>query len=73
MQLVLNDIRASHSLEECDVLKRTAKSLINEWFAHNVLYNLHLFRSHTKDVDLNYPQSKIVGICYAIVSLLPIA
>lgn len=28
-------------------------SLINEWKAHNLLYDLHLFRSHTRNVDLN--------------------
>ena len=66
MQLVLNDIRTNNSLEESDVLKRTDKSLIKEWCAHNVLYNLHLFRKHTKDVDLNYPQSKIMEIVYSI-------
>lgn len=66
MQIVLTDIRANHSLEESDVLKRTDKSLIKEWRIHNVLYNLHLFRKHTKDVDLNYPQSKITEIVYSI-------
>ena len=66
MQIVLTDIRASHSLEESDVLKRTDSSLIKEWRVHNVLYNLHLFRTHTKDVDLNYPQSKIIEIAYSI-------
>ena len=40
-----------------DVFKcRTYKSLKKEWAVHNLCYNLHLFRSHTKDVDLNYPQ-----------------
>ena len=67
MQLVLNDIRAHHSLEYCEVLKRTDKSLINEWRTHNIFYNLHLFRTHTKDVDLNYPQNKIVEIAYSII------
>ena len=66
MQLVLNNIRANHSLEESDVLKRTDKSLIKEWRVHNVLYNLHLFREHTKDVDLDYPQSKIIEIAYSV-------
>ena len=69
MQMILNDIRAKHSLEESDVLKRTDKSLIKEWRAHNLFYNLHLFRSHTKDVDLNYPQSKITEIAYSIISI----
>ena len=66
MQIVLTDIRANHSLEESDVLKRTDKSLIKEWHIHNVLYNLHIFRKHTKDVDLNYPQSKIIEIAYSV-------
>ena len=40
-----------------DVFKyRTYKSLKKEWAVHNLCYNLHLFRLHTKDVDLNYPQ-----------------
>lgn len=68
MQLVLNDIRAHHSLGYCNVLKRTDKSLINEWCTHNAFYNLHLFRKHTKDVDLNYPQRKIIEIAYSIIS-----
>ena len=67
MQIVLTDIRADYSLEESDVLKRTDSSLIKEWRVHNVLYNLHLFRTHTKDVDLNYPQNKIVEIAYYII------
>jgi hypothetical protein len=33
--------------------KRSYGSLICEWRVHNLLYDLHLFRSHTKDVDLN--------------------
>lgn len=35
---------------------RSLKSLEAEWGVHNVLYRLGLFRSHTKDLDLNYPQ-----------------
>lgn len=33
--------------------KRTINSLTREWIAHNVLYKLHIARSHTKSVDLN--------------------
>ena len=32
--------------------KRSMKSWIKEWKAHNRLYNLGLFKSHTKDCDL---------------------
>lgn len=34
---------------------RSFCSLKNEWCVHNALYRLHLLRSHTADVDLNYP------------------
>ena len=34
---------------------RSNYSLSCEWAVHNALYKLGLFRSHTKDVDLNYP------------------
>ena len=33
--------------------KRTETSYVREWFAHNWLYSHGLFKSHTKDVDLN--------------------
>lgn len=32
---------------------RTFESYVREWRGHNRLYYLHLFRSHTKDVDLD--------------------
>lgn len=38
-----------------DVWKRSDKSLKREWAVHNFSYSLGLFRSRTKDVDLNYP------------------
>ena len=31
---------------------RTTKSYVREWKGHNNLYNLGLFKNHTKDVDL---------------------
>lgn len=31
---------------------RTTKNYVAEWCFHNFLFKLHLFRSHTKDVDL---------------------
>lgn len=39
----------------CNVWQRTMLSLRREWATHNLLYALHLFRSRTKDVDLNFP------------------
>lgn len=52
------------------VFQRTNKSLINEWRSHNLLYNLHLFRSHTTDVDLNYPEKWYMKIIYGIISFI---
>lgn len=37
------------------VWMRSFNSLKNEWCVHNALYRLHLLRSCTADVDLNYP------------------
>lgn len=37
-----------------------------EWAARNLCYNLHFFRSHTKDVDLNYSQCFLVKIFYTV-------
>ena len=52
---------------EIDVFKyRTYKSLEKEWAVHNLCYNLHLFRTHTKDVDLNYPQKWYESFLYNI-------
>ena len=38
------------------VWQRKMKSLRKEWATHNLCYALHIKRSSTKDVDLNYPQ-----------------
>lgn len=46
--------------------KRTIKSLTREWIAHNVLYKLHIARSHTKSVDLNIEKWYRI-LCYNII------
>ena len=46
--------------------RRTIKSLIKEWIAHNVLYKLHIVRSHTKSVDLNVERWYRI-LCYNII------
>ena len=46
--------------------KRTNKSWIQEWRAHNLLYKLHLFETHTKDTDLEECESKFRLFCYKI-------
>ena len=40
---------------DCLVFKRKMGSLVREWVAHNRLYRFGIFKSHTKDVDLEYP------------------
>ncbi len=50
---VLNRIRDDEPNEV--TANRSNYSLSCEWAVHNALYKLGLFRSHTKDVDLNYP------------------
>lgn len=46
---------------------RSDRSLMAEWSVHNFLYNIGLFRSRTKDVDLNYPIPLYESVLYLIV------
>ncbi len=45
---------------------RSMFSLCNEWIAHSLLYKLGIAKSHTRDVDLEYPQSPLHTIAWAI-------
>ena len=54
MRDILNDLRNDFSSSVFD--NRSNTSMIFEWVAHNNLYKLHICRSHTKDVDFEYPQ-----------------
>lgn len=47
---------------------RDMKSYMNEWRAHNILYKLHLFRSHTVDTDLNVNETKFRRAIYWLIS-----
>lgn len=51
------------------VWNRSMSSLVQEWCGHNLLYNLHLFRDHTRDSDFEYPQSKWVRVIWFILNL----
>lgn len=51
------------------VWNRSNESLIHEWRGHNLLYDLHLFRSHTADVDFEYPQKWYCKVVWAILSV----
>ena len=49
---------------------RSRGSLKREWATHNAFYDLHLFRSRTKDVDLNIPQTWYEKLGYAVIGTL---
>lgn len=55
-------IESEHS--ECETWNRRRWSLRMEWAAHNALYLIGVFRSRTKDVDLNYPLRWWVALGY---------
>lgn len=42
---------------EMAVNRRDLESQVREWRSHNLFYFLHVFRSRTKDVDLELNQS----------------
>jgi integrase len=48
-------------------ISRTFDSYVREWKGHNRLYKLHLFRSHTKDVDLEEPSKWYLEIVWLII------
>lgn len=52
------------------IVNRSQKSLIREWRGHNLLYSLGIFKSHTKDVDLDYPSPWYMSLGYRILSFL---
>ena len=45
---------------------RTFDSYAREWKGHNNLFKLGLFKSHTKDVDLNENNSKLEELAWLI-------
>ena len=49
--------------------KRSLKSWIKEWKAHNRLYKLGLFRSHTVDCDLEENEKLHRLIAYQVLGI----
>ncbi|MCR5658167.1 MAG: hypothetical protein K6G25_02440 [Bacteroidales bacterium] len=43
--------------EEMAVTQRDIESQVREWRSHNFFYCIHVFRSRTKDVDLELKQT----------------
>lgn len=60
----LETTRTNHPWSE--IWNRSIGSMCREWAANNLLYAPHIFRSHTKDVDLNYPQKWYVSLAYNV-------
>ena len=54
MLTLFTKIRYEHPKDDCIINRRSFNSMVNEWKAHNLLYDLNLFKSHTKDLDLDY-------------------
>lgn len=66
----LNILETKYPKLDLAIRKRSKFGMLVEWKAHNLLYHLHLFRSHTADVDLNIGQKWYIKIIYFILSLM---
>ena len=53
-----------------EVWKRSYNSLYREWAVHNACYALGLWRSQTKDVDLNYPLTWYEKLGYSVFGVI---
>lgn len=49
------------------IMRRSRYSILHEWAAHKLLYQLHILRSHTESVDLDWPQPFIMRVAYFLV------
>ena len=67
MLSTLTYIKAFHP--DSRVWERTMRSLRAEWIVHNALYRLHLYRTRTKDVDLDQPCDRPEWV-YILLSVL---
>lgn len=47
-------------------VRKHKSSYVNEWKGHNRLYNMGLFRNHTKDVDLQEKETIFEKIVWLI-------
>ena len=63
-------IHVLRSRENSDVWQRNDFSLKTEWYCHNFLYRVGIFRSRTKDVDLNCPQKWWEKIVYPVFGII---
>lgn len=66
----LRAIRQANEGREYDILRRTDRNIIEEWIVHNLFYDLHVLRAHTRTVDLEYPQRSYFRLAYHWFALL---
>lgn len=69
MMKILCKIKLQYFSSKYFFYQTSYQELLNEWKTHNLLYDLHLFRSHTKDVDLN-DNPWYIKLAYTILSKL---
>lgn len=55
-----------HYLTNNVLLNRSDCSMAREWASHNLLWDLHIARERTADVDLDYPQKWYYRLGYFI-------
>lgn len=58
--------QASHGYFPLWWENRSMRSMQLEWATHNALYNMGLFRSHTKDVDIEAEQAWWLTAAYYV-------
>ena len=56
MREFLEAVRQQSS-PEMAICQRDIESMLREWRSHNFFYRFHVFRSRTKDVDLELKQA----------------
>lgn len=49
---------------------RSEKSVVEEWAAYNLLYDLHIARTKTQNYDINLTNPKFVSFCYKILAFI---
>lgn len=69
MRAYLEGLRETND-SEMAVNQRDIESQIREWRSHNLFYYLHVFRSRTKDVDLELKQTWYRELFCRVVSFL---
>lgn len=72
MKRLLQDIRLTNADKNYNILQRTDRNIIDEWRVHNLFYDMHVFRLHTRTVDLESPQRWYFRIAYRIFRIFDI-